>query len=387
MSNRKISQFQMLTVLNGLEQAAVIYGNENYRVTLNAIAALVTKTMIGLGNVDNTTDLTKPLSIATVNALINKADVNHAHNYTVSDIVGLLDVLATKANMSHNHPMTQIDGLDTALAGKSAIAHNHALAEVVGLIDALVGKANLLHNHTQSEVSGLTTTIADIFALIATLQSQITGLSGGSSVTFFSGTPSASNIYPNPGEILEAAKGDHSHPIQQIRIPYTVDLTPTPVDNFDGGYILDNVFRTHKFYIPFDCFIVSAKITTEYPVLGDQGLDQIEVLLKEVSGMYQTDVSYNTDPVTGELLLAPTYLNIGKLIIPTGYSQSRNPNAIAFNSEPLENVPYPRFLNSDKELHAIVTSRVPGQESFLKIRNLKLHLLLLDATTVGPTGQ
>jgi hypothetical protein len=386
MANRKISQFEMLTALSGLEQAAVIYGNENYRVTLNSIAALVTKAMVGLGNVDNTSDITKPLSTAVVNALMNKADVNHTHVYTVADILGLLDTLATKANVSHNHPMIQVDGLDTALSSKSPVVHNHALSEVVGLVDALAGKAAVLHTHAQSEVSGLTTTIADIFALIATLQAQIAGLSTGSGVTFFSGTPSAPNVYPNPGEILEAAKGDHSHPTQQIRIPYTVDLTPKFYENFDGGISMDTLYRTHKFYIPFDCFVVDASITTEYPVLGNEGLDQVEVLLNQVPGLFQSDMSYNTDPVTGELSTVPDYLNIGKLIIPTLYNQSKDPEGLGYNAEPLENVAYPRFLNVNTEVHAIVSSRVPGQEPFLRVRNLKLHLILLDATTVGPVG-
>jgi hypothetical protein len=386
MANRKISQFQMLTALSGLEQAAVIYGNENYRVTLNAIAALVTKAVVGLGNVDNTSDLTKPLSTAIINALMNKSDVSHSHNYSVADITGLLDALAAKANVSHNHPMAQVDGLDIALVSKAALNHNHLLSEIVGLIDALAGKAAVMHSHAQAEVTGLPTTITDIYTLIAALQTQVSGLNNGPGVTLFTGTPSASTPYPNAGESLEVSKGDHIHPIQQIKIPYTVDLTPTPVSNFDGGYTSDTVFRTHKFYVPFDCWLTDAKITVEYPVLGDTGLDQVEVVIKEVQGMYQSDPTYQTDILTGELSTPPAYNHIGKLLIPANYNQSKDPSAVGYNAEPAETVVYPRSLNSNKEIHAIVTSRIPGQEPVLKIRNLRLHLTLLDSSTVGPLG-
>lgn len=47
----------------------------------------VTKDQIGLGNVDNTSDMNKPISIATQMALDKKADVHHSH--TMTDITNL----------------------------------------------------------------------------------------------------------------------------------------------------------------------------------------------------------------------------------------------------------------------------------------------------------
>ncbi len=41
----------------------------------------VTKSQVGLGNVDNTSDLSKPISTAAQTALNNKSDVGHGHNY------------------------------------------------------------------------------------------------------------------------------------------------------------------------------------------------------------------------------------------------------------------------------------------------------------------
>ena len=42
----------------------------------------VTKAQVGLGNVDNTSDLNKPISIATKEALDNKANLDHTHKYS-----------------------------------------------------------------------------------------------------------------------------------------------------------------------------------------------------------------------------------------------------------------------------------------------------------------
>lgn len=55
---------------------------------------MVTKEQIGLGNVDNTSDLNKPISLATQMALDKKANVNHSH--TMADITDLENLPITK---------------------------------------------------------------------------------------------------------------------------------------------------------------------------------------------------------------------------------------------------------------------------------------------------
>lgn len=58
----------------------------------------ITKNNIGLGNVDNTSDLDKPISTATQNALNAKAD--SSNTYTRTDIDGALN---NKSDINHTH--------------------------------------------------------------------------------------------------------------------------------------------------------------------------------------------------------------------------------------------------------------------------------------------
>lgn len=68
----------------------------------------VTKEQIGLENVDNTSDLEKPISYAVDEALQGKADFEHEHEIgEINSLQDLLDGLQvdidTKANVEHNH--------------------------------------------------------------------------------------------------------------------------------------------------------------------------------------------------------------------------------------------------------------------------------------------
>jgi hypothetical protein len=67
----------------------------------------VTKAMVGLGNVDNTSDANKPVSTATQTALDGKAASSHTH--AQSDVTGLTAALSGKANTA--------DLADVALSG------------------------------------------------------------------------------------------------------------------------------------------------------------------------------------------------------------------------------------------------------------------------------
>ena len=58
----------------------------------------VNKTQVGLSNVDNTSDLSKPVSTATQTALNGKANTTHTH--APADITGLQGLLDAKANSS-----------------------------------------------------------------------------------------------------------------------------------------------------------------------------------------------------------------------------------------------------------------------------------------------
>ncbi|WP_423373199.1 tail fiber domain-containing protein [Stenotrophomonas maltophilia] len=108
-----------------------------------------TKAQVGLGNVDNTADLDKPISTATQTALDGKANTSHTH--AVSDVTGLQSALDGKAAASHTHTITNVTGLQAALDGKAAASHTHAIADVTGLQTALDAKAALAPTVLTSE--------------------------------------------------------------------------------------------------------------------------------------------------------------------------------------------------------------------------------------------
>ena len=65
----------------------------------------VTKTQVGLGNVDNTSDANKPVSTATQTALDLKYDASNPNNYETSTELNARDT--TNRNRS-NHTGTQL---------------------------------------------------------------------------------------------------------------------------------------------------------------------------------------------------------------------------------------------------------------------------------------
>ena len=170
------------TTIGGLIQAPavvndsfvpVFYSGMTYRVSLGDIAGMVTKTTIGLGNVDNTSDVNKPISTATQTALNNKADANHTHS--IQQVTGLNASLATKASIDHSHAIAEIPGLEATLASKAGLSHEHAMTEVMGLTAALnsktdaalvnsqlSAKANVSHQHNASDIIGLPAIPADL---------------------------------------------------------------------------------------------------------------------------------------------------------------------------------------------------------------------------------
>lgn len=107
----------------------------------------VTKTQVGLGNVDNTSDLSKPVSTATQTALDTKAETVHTH--TIGDTTGLQTALDGKAAVVHIHDdryYTETE-VDTELATKAETVHIHDVDDVTGLQNALDSKSDTTHNH------------------------------------------------------------------------------------------------------------------------------------------------------------------------------------------------------------------------------------------------
>jgi hypothetical protein len=70
----KVSEMDLLQSLSGSETIMIITGGKNYRTTLNRFKSILTKQDVGLNNVDNTSDLDKPVSTETQQRLDQKAN-------------------------------------------------------------------------------------------------------------------------------------------------------------------------------------------------------------------------------------------------------------------------------------------------------------------------
>lgn len=116
-------------------------------------AVVLTKSDVGLSNVDNTSDTNKPISSATQTALNAKA--NTAHTHTVSDVSNLQSALDGKALTIHTHSIANVTNLQDSLDAKADELHNHAIADVTNLQTTLDGKAATVHTHAIADTSGL----------------------------------------------------------------------------------------------------------------------------------------------------------------------------------------------------------------------------------------
>lgn len=154
---KKISQLVELDILSGNEEMPVRLGTENYKVKLSFLSTLINLASLGLDQVDNTSDVNKPLSIAAIAALSGKAPLVHTH--PESDVTGLVQDLAN---------------ITTALAGKASINHTHGIAGVIGLQAELDNKASLNHIHTVADITGLDTYLNNFTFTIN--KSDVTGL-------------------------------------------------------------------------------------------------------------------------------------------------------------------------------------------------------------------
>lgn len=149
--------------------------------TFTGTVSGITKAMVGLTNVDNTSDASKPISTATQTALDGKASTSHTH--AQSDVTGLVSALAAKANTSSLATVaTSGDYADlinkptiptvpvTSVAAKTGdvvlVKADVGLANVDNTSDAnkpvstatqtaLNGKANNIHSHAITDVTSL----------------------------------------------------------------------------------------------------------------------------------------------------------------------------------------------------------------------------------------
>jgi len=115
--SKKISQLEELLVDalpdDGGVFTVVVSGGINYKFDLANVAAFVplpTREDLGLGNIDNTSDADKPVSIAVARALMGKAAVVHRHE--IENVIGLTEALDSKAPIQHTHNVSEITGYE-----------------------------------------------------------------------------------------------------------------------------------------------------------------------------------------------------------------------------------------------------------------------------------
>lgn len=156
----KISQLPEILNPAGGEETVLAYQGGNYRIKLNNLKRVVTKTDVGLSNVDNTSDLNKPISTAQQSALNQKAALSHAH--VVGDVTGLQAALDAKASSAHAHDISDVTNLQITLDGKAATVHAHAVSDVTGLQAALDGKAATGHVHAAAAISDFDTAVGAV---------------------------------------------------------------------------------------------------------------------------------------------------------------------------------------------------------------------------------
>lgn len=99
--------------------------------TFTGTVAGISATMVGLGNVNNTSDLAKPISTATQTALDGKAATSHTH--TIANVTSLQTTLDGKSDTGHTHTIANVTGLQTALDGKQAAGSYATSADLTTL--------------------------------------------------------------------------------------------------------------------------------------------------------------------------------------------------------------------------------------------------------------
>ena len=186
--SKKISQLQLPDIITGQELIPVTIDGNNYAIKVSDITNLVTKHSVKLGNVDNTSDINKPISSATQSALNDKVNVpdfnnlantvagkaNSVHNHTVNDVIGLEDAL-TSMNSSiqglNGYAVQVNDNLQALTIKVNNIviptsfpmsAVTGLQATITGINNAIAGKANFVHNHTVEDISGLDAKIQSV---------------------------------------------------------------------------------------------------------------------------------------------------------------------------------------------------------------------------------
>lgn len=140
---------------------------------------------LGLEKVDNTSDLEKPLSRATVEALNKKAAVLHEHE--LSSVVGLVDALNTiyqRLEMFEDAADYETIKANLTLAVNELLEeldlnnHTHDASQIVNLEEFIQEKfSNEVITQVNNIIEPITDRMSQIEATLASIQEAIAGLS------------------------------------------------------------------------------------------------------------------------------------------------------------------------------------------------------------------
>jgi hypothetical protein len=175
---------------------------------------VLAKSDLSLGNVDNTSDVNKPVSTATSTAITaastaDRARSNHTGTQSAGTITGLATVATTGAYADLSGPPTIPDdstlvhktGTETVAGVKTFSSSpvvpdsSFTIAKTTGLQTAIDGKAAASHTHTASEVASGTLAVARIGSGTAAAGKYVDG-GTGAWTTLPAGGASAPEIYP-----------------------------------------------------------------------------------------------------------------------------------------------------------------------------------------------
>lgn len=153
----------------------------------------VTKTQIGLGNVDNTSDLNKPISTATQSALNNKVDKVQGKGLSTEDYTTAeKEKLATLTNYNDTEIKSDITELQsnvgTLQSDVSTVKENistlqedvtgiegnvSTLTQTVSTLDTTVDGLNTTVEGLETDVTELQGTVSDVEGSVSTLQTNL----------------------------------------------------------------------------------------------------------------------------------------------------------------------------------------------------------------------
>ncbi len=193
--------------------------------TFTGIVGGITKTMVGLSNVDNTSDLLKPLSTATINALSSKAsttEVNSAlllkeniSNKSTSILLGISDELYPTQKAVKGYVDAQISAGGVADNGITTVKIADGAVVTSKILDGMITASKIAENSiNSSKIDNGTIINADISNTAAITYSKL-NLSG--SIT----NSDISNSAAIPFSKLNITQSD----INNLGIPSNSDIT------------------------------------------------------------------------------------------------------------------------------------------------------------------